>query len=95
MNPRSLFELGGASASQTPGGPFRPVTIDPAWLQANDGTTNMVIPWRPIRYRVKGIPRFVTTRGGAYFFMPSLTALAWLANTWSKTSSSRRSFQAR
>jgi Dyp-type peroxidase family len=45
---------------------------------ANDGTTNMVLPWQPIRYRIKGIPRFVTTRGGAYFFMPSLKALTWL-----------------
>jgi len=42
---------------------------------ANDGTTNVVLPWKPIRYRIKGIPRFVTTRGGGYFFMPSLTAL--------------------
>jgi Dyp-type peroxidase family len=46
---------------------------------ANDGTTNVVLPWKPIRYRIKGIPRFVTTRGGGYFFMPSLTALGWLA----------------
>jgi Dyp-type peroxidase family len=47
---------------------------------ANDGTTNVVIPWRPVRKRLKGVPRFVTTRGGGYFFMPSLTALRWLAN---------------
>jgi Dyp-type peroxidase family len=47
---------------------------------ANDGTTNVVIPWRPVRKRIKGVPSFVTTRGGGYFFMPSLTALRWLAN---------------
>jgi Dyp-type peroxidase family len=46
---------------------------------ANDGTTNMVIPRHPVRLRLKGIPRFVTTRGGGYFFMPSMTALDYLA----------------
>ena len=33
----------------------------------------------PVRQRVCNIPRFVTTRGGAYFFLPSLTALRYLA----------------
>src|SRR5579859_2377888 len=47
---------------------------------ANDGTTNVVIPWHPVRYRLKGIPRFVVTRGGGYFFMPSMTALDYLAH---------------
>jgi hypothetical protein len=47
---------------------------------ANDGTTNVVIPWRPVRKRIKGVPGFVITRGGGYFFMPGLTALHWLAN---------------
>lgn len=47
---------------------------------ANDGTTNMVIPSRPVRYRVKGLPRFVETRGGGYFFVPSINALQWLAH---------------
>lgn len=46
---------------------------------SNDGTTNMVIPARPVRLRLKGIPRFVTTRGGGYFFLPSMTALNYLA----------------
>ena len=30
--------------------------------------------------RVKGIPRFVTTKGGAYFFLPGLRALRFLAS---------------
>ncbi len=34
----------------------------------------------PVRHRVNGIPRFVTIRGGAYFFMPGLKALRYLAN---------------
>ena len=33
----------------------------------------------PVRHRVQGIPRFVTTRGGAYLFMPGLKALRYLA----------------
>jgi deferrochelatase/peroxidase EfeB len=28
----------------------------------------------------KGLPQFVTVRGGAYFFLPSLTALKWIAS---------------
>lgn len=27
-----------------------------------------------------GLPRFITVRGGAYFFLPSLTALKWIAS---------------
>ncbi len=30
--------------------------------------------------RVSGLPQFVTTRGGAYFFLPSLRALRYLAS---------------
>jgi hypothetical protein len=36
------------------------------------------IPRRPVRRRLHGLPRFVVTRGGEYFFMPGLRALAWL-----------------
>jgi Dyp-type peroxidase family len=32
-----------------------------------------------VRRRVTGIPPFVTTRGGAYFFLPSMSALRYLA----------------
>lgn len=37
------------------------------------------IPTRPIARRLKGIPQFVVTRGGEYAFMPSLSALRWIA----------------
>lgn len=47
---------------------------------ANNGTEIFTIPNRPIRQRVQGIPRFVITRGGEYAFMPSLSALKWLAD---------------
>ena len=35
---------------------------------------------RPPR-RLKGLPRFVTVRGGEYFFVPSITALRFLSDT--------------
>jgi hypothetical protein len=28
---------------------------------------------------LQGLPQFVTTRGGDYFFMPGIEALRWLA----------------
>ncbi|HKR11265.1 MAG TPA: Dyp-type peroxidase [Pyrinomonadaceae bacterium] len=35
---------------------------------------------KPLRKRFQGIPNFVITRGGEYCFMPSLSALRWLAD---------------
>ncbi len=46
----------------------------------NDGTTQFTIPQVPIRRRLKGLPRFVVTRGGEYFFGPGLRGLRWLAD---------------
>ncbi len=46
----------------------------------NDGTNQFTIPQQPIRRRLKGLPRFVVTRGGEYFFAPGLQALRWLAD---------------
>jgi Dyp-type peroxidase family len=34
---------------------------------------------RPVRRRYLGLPQFVRTRGGAYFFLPGLSALRYLA----------------
>ena len=45
-------------------------------IQPDDGFT---VPRRPVRKRLKGLPRFVVTRGGEYCFMPGLRALRWLA----------------
>ena len=38
-----------------------------------------LLPHRPVRRRLQGLPQFVTTRGGDYFFMPGIKALRWLA----------------
>src|SRR5262244_2557569 len=38
------------------------------------------VPRKPLRKRLQGIPDFVVTRGGEYGFMPSLSALRWLAD---------------
>lgn len=40
-----------------------------------DGEGVMTIQQRPTNLRLEGLPRFVTVRGGAYFFMPGIAAL--------------------
>ena len=45
-----------------------------------DGTFDMTIPKRPIRKKIKGLPAFTTIRGGAYFFLPGVKALRYLAS---------------
>jgi Dyp-type peroxidase family len=44
-----------------------------------DGTLDFTVPKRPIRKVHKGIPAFTTLRGGAYFFLPGIRALRYLA----------------
>ena len=36
------------------------------------------VPAHPVRRRYRGLPQFVRTRGGAYFFLPSISALRYL-----------------
>ncbi len=45
-----------------------------------DGTLEFTIPKRPIRKKILGLPAFTTLRGGAYFFLPGLKALRYLAS---------------
>ena len=47
---------------------------------SGEGTGTFDVPRRPVRLRLQGIPRFVVTRGGEYCFLPSLSALRWLAD---------------
>jgi Dyp-type peroxidase family len=44
-----------------------------------DGTMEYKIPKRPIRRVLKGLPAFTTLTGGAYFFLPGLNGLRYLA----------------
>jgi hypothetical protein len=48
-------------------------------IGANDGTGTFTIPRKPFRRRVKGLPRFITTRGGEYCFLPGIRALQRIA----------------
>ena len=42
-------------------------------------SSHMTIPRRPVRDRTSAVPRFVAVKGGAYLFMPSVTAVRFLA----------------
>ena len=54
----------------------RPVLMDAMEV---DGTLDFKIPKRPIRKKICGLPAFTTVRGGAYFFLPGIKALRYLA----------------
>jgi deferrochelatase/peroxidase EfeB len=45
-----------------------------------DGAVELTIPKRPIKRKVKGLNAFTTVTGGAYFFMPGIRALRYLAS---------------
>jgi Dyp-type peroxidase family len=45
---------------------------------ANTGADVYSVPRRPLAMRLKGLSRFVVTRGGEYCFLPGLRALQWL-----------------
>ena len=40
----------------------------------------MTIPKRPIKKKITGLPAFTTVTGGAYFFLPGIRALRFLAD---------------
>lgn len=45
----------------------------------NEGEGMFTIPDKPLRRRMKELPSFSVTKGGEYFFVPSMTALRWMA----------------
>ena len=45
-----------------------------------DGPVEMTIPKRPIKRKVKGLLAFTTVTGGAYFFLPGIKGLKYLAS---------------
>jgi Dyp-type peroxidase family len=47
--------------------------------RAGEPPSRMTIPAKPFRHRTAALPRFVTVKGGAYLFMPSLKALRFLS----------------
>ena len=53
---------------------------DPILGLQQEGAT-FTIPKHPVRRRFHGIQTFNVLRGGEYFFMPSLSALKWLADS--------------
>jgi Dyp-type peroxidase family len=65
MNDRNFHELGNEH--------------DPI-CGTQDGTLEYKIPKRPIRKKITGLPSFTTVKGGAYFFLPGITALRYLAS---------------
>ena len=52
---------------------------DPIIGRQDEGAV-FTIPRQPVRRRIHGIQTFNVLRGGEYFFMPSISALNWLAN---------------
>jgi Dyp-type peroxidase family len=52
---------------------------DPIIGRQEEGAT-FTIPKEPVRRRIRGIQTFNVLKGGEYFFMPSISALNWLAN---------------
>ena len=46
---------------------------------ASSGGEMMTLQAKPLREHLHGLPRFVTVRGGAYFFLPSIRAIKFLA----------------
>src|SRR5882724_6555732 len=45
----------------------------------SDRATIMTIQAKPVRKRIRNVPRFVQVKGGGYFFLPSISALKYLA----------------
>jgi Dyp-type peroxidase family len=52
---------------------------DPLLGARGEGGGTLTVPGRPVRSRHAGLPRFVTVRGGGYFFLPGLRALRYLS----------------
>jgi Dyp-type peroxidase family len=48
-------------------------------IGTQDGTLEYTMPNRPIRKVFNGLPAFTTVKGGAYFFLPGISALRYLA----------------
>jgi Dyp-type peroxidase family len=54
--------------------------VDPLNGQRDANGTTFVVPRRPVRRRISGMPAFVRVRGGGYFFLPGGRAIRYLAS---------------
>jgi Dyp-type peroxidase family len=54
--------------------------VDPLIGNLPKGDCIFTVQAEPLRTRVHGLSRFVTVKGGAYFFLPSIRALNYLAS---------------
>ena len=54
--------------------------VDPLVGNIPKGDSIFTVQGEPLRTRVHGLSRFVTVKGGAYFFLPSMRALKYLAS---------------
>jgi deferrochelatase/peroxidase EfeB len=54
--------------------------VDPLMGHVEKGDAIMTVPADPVRTRVHNIRPFVNVKGGAYFFLPSIRALRYLAS---------------
>jgi Dyp-type peroxidase family len=52
---------------------------DPLIGAPADASRRFTLPEAPVRRHIVDLPAFVTMRGGAYFFLPGMRALEWLA----------------
>ncbi|MGH2751693.1 MAG: Dyp-type peroxidase [Actinomycetota bacterium] len=53
---------------------------DPVVAARSASGRTLTIPTPPVRRRVTGVPSFVNVRGGAYFFLPGIRAVRYLAS---------------
>jgi Dyp-type peroxidase family len=51
---------------------------DPLTGSRDGGGATFTVPANPVRRRYRGLPQFVRARGGAYFFLPGVSALRYL-----------------
>lgn len=53
--------------------------VDPIGAHLTPKDSTFTVPAEPVRARVKEVPSFVSVKGGAYFFMPGIRAIRYLA----------------
>jgi Dyp-type peroxidase family len=58
---------------------------------AGNGDCPFTIPEDPVRLRLSAVPKLVTTRGGGYFFLPSRSAVARIAQEPARSAAARPS----